>query len=104
MDLAQHDKRRYDEEMEIFRHPLLHHPMDITNNTLSSSITSKTKKRKDPNAPKGPRTGFHFFLTQKREEIERENPGKMNPLIVLDTIVALINFRHCIQRAIHGSR
>ena len=36
--------------------------------------TKKKKKKKDPNAPKGSKNGYMFFMASQREELVKTNP------------------------------
>jgi len=37
---------------------------------------TKTKKEKDPNAPKRPKSAYFFFMDDVRARIKKENPDK----------------------------
>ncbi|KAE8584467.1 hypothetical protein XENTR_v10020975 [Xenopus tropicalis] len=56
-DLAKADKVRYDREMKDF------------------GPVKKGKKKKDPNAPKRPPSGFFLFCSEFRPKIKSTNPG-----------------------------
>ncbi|WP_342276339.1 hypothetical protein [Spiroplasma endosymbiont of Nebria brevicollis] len=40
----------------------------------NNATTTKPKKKKDPNAPKGPMNAFFFFLKEKRTEFKAKHP------------------------------
>lgn len=44
------------------------------NNTVSVPVIPKPKKKKDPNAPKRPTTGFFYFSNDHRNKVREENP------------------------------
>ncbi|XP_028671958.1 high mobility group protein B3-like [Erpetoichthys calabaricus] len=55
-DLAKQDKARYDNEMKDYQ-------------------PAKGKKKKDPNAPKRPPSGFFIFCSEQRPKIKSANPS-----------------------------
>lgn len=59
-DLAKTDKARYDREMK---------------NYIPPKGEKKTKKKKDPNAPKRPPSAFFLFCAEHRPKIKSESPG-----------------------------
>ncbi|XP_069023675.1 high mobility group protein B2-like [Embiotoca jacksoni] len=59
-DMAKTDKVRYDREMKTYIPP---------------KGARKTKKKKDPNAPKRPPSAFFVFCSDHRPRIKEENPG-----------------------------
>ncbi|XP_068607592.1 high mobility group protein B2a [Brachionichthys hirsutus] len=58
-DMAKSDKVRYEEEMKGYIPPM----------------GVKTKKKKDPNAPKRPPSAFFVFCSEHRPKIKEEYPG-----------------------------
>jgi len=42
---------------------------------VSKAKATKTKAKKDPNAPKKALGAYMFFCADKREEVKAENPG-----------------------------
>merc|ERR1712212_151378 len=59
-DMAKNDKVRYDREMKTYIPP---------------KGSKKTKKKKDPNAPKRPPSAFFVFCSDHRPRIKEEHPG-----------------------------
>lgn len=39
-----------------------------------NATTTKSKKKKDPNAPKGPMNAYFFFLKEKRTDFKTKHP------------------------------
>ncbi|XP_035760373.1 high mobility group protein B2-like [Neolamprologus brichardi] len=64
-EMAKNDKLRYDQEMKSYVPP--------------AGAEKGKKKKKDPNAPKGPPSVFFIFTSEHREKIKADNPGISNP-------------------------
>ncbi|XP_072517842.1 high mobility group protein B3b [Salminus brasiliensis] len=56
-DMAKQDKARYDQEM------------------MSYNPGKRGRKKKDPNAPRRPPSGFLLFCAERRPSIKAQNPG-----------------------------
>ena len=82
-DLAKKDKRRYEKEMENYTPP----SDDDEDDDDDGGKKSKKKKgaKKDPNAPKRPRTAYMYFNIEMRPKIKEDNPdasfGELGKLI-----------------------
>jgi hypothetical protein len=62
---AEKDKERYNEEMETYEPP-------TTESDDDDKPKGKGKAKKDPNAPKKPRTAYLIFCADKRKEAKEE--------------------------------
>jgi len=69
--MAARDKERYDREMKDYTPP-----SDDSDEDLDEAPTKgkKKRKKKDPNAPKGPLSAYIMFSQSERESIVKENP------------------------------
>ena len=85
--MADSDKRRFDSEVRFicpsFGRFLFYILQMATYNAESHKPTAdgrkprKTKKIKDPNAPKRNISGFFFFSAEEREKLKKEGNGEM---------------------------
>eukprot|EP00924_Labyrinthula_sp_SR-Ha-C_P011756 augustus_masked-scaffold_69-processed-gene-0.59-mRNA-1 protein AED:0.05 eAED:0.07 QI:0/-1/0/1/-1/1/1/0/178 len=80
---ADEDKVRYKKEEENFL--LTHQSIYIT-----EEVSSKRKRKKDPNAPKGAKSAYLFFSQDIREEVveELQKEGDVKPTDIMKRIGA----------------
>jgi hypothetical protein len=60
-EMASKDKTRYASEMKDYK--------------PTGDAATKTKKKKDPNAPKRSKTSYIFFADEMRAKLKKENPS-----------------------------
>ena len=71
--MANKDKSRYEKEMQSYT------PPEITNEDRG---TRSTRRKKDPNAPKRPKSSYLFFCQDERAVVISENPVMKNTDII----------------------
>lgn len=71
--MAKEDKEKQNQAIEEWE---AEHPGVANDDDKSTKVAGQKKKRtkKDPNAPKGPRTAFIFFSHDRRPVIKEEDP------------------------------
>jgi HMG (high mobility group) box len=65
MEKVAKDKERYAREMEGYTPP---------EGSGGKESGKKKKAKKDPNAPKGAKSAYMFFVQENREKIKEESP------------------------------